>query len=551
MISQGNSQDNQLSASPKRLRSLITAIAIVAVSATLLSCGGQETTQETTETTVVSETAVTETESDSWYTGEIPAVARIGTTGTTTDLNEALAPSTSVEYRLLSLLFSSLYMFDETGEIIPNLADALPEYSADGTTAIIRLREGLVYSDGSPIVAEDVVAALTRTLEGDFPTQFLMIQSAVALDNLTVQFNINNPMNLNSMANMMIHPARSLTDLQYFDAPVYSGPYMLKEKWSPGTESVSVVVNPLYWRGIAIIPEIELIASSDQTSRLLQITTGALDYTVDLPSIAAKLLPPEVKTYFHGIGGVFWVGFNLKTEGAIADIRVRKAISLLIDREAINQRAFYGSSKVVASLGSSTRPCYKGVLPNDGARDVSAAKALLAEAGYAEGFEFELQTWGQRPGWKDAALVIAENLKEVGIIAKVKPIEDAVAIDNLLKQNLVAQFSGGGGINLGVIQATTSPGGLWQKALSYDPTVTEELYLQFVKELDPARRCELEQSLFQKMWDDQAALVPISERAELIASRLPEGLLAYYTSSNAQFSVATNRAQLFQPPSGS
>lgn len=539
-----------MSASPKRLRSLITAIAIVAVSATLLSCGGQETTQETTETTVVSE--ATETESDSWYTGEIPIVARIGTTGTTTDLNEALAPSTSVESRLLSLLFSSLYMYDVTGAIIPNLAVALPEYSADGTTAIIRLREGLVYSDGSPIVAEDVVATLARQLEGDFPTVFNMIQSAVALDNLTVQFNINNPINLNGMTDAFrIHPARSLTDLQYFDAPVFSGPYMLKEKWSPGTESVSLVVNPLYWRGIAIIPEIELIASSDQTSRLLQVTTGALDYTVDLPSIAAKLLPPEVKTYFHPIGGVFWVGFNLKTEGAISDIRVRKAISLLIDREAINQRAFNGSSQVVASLGSSTRPCYKGVLPNDGARDVSAAKALLAEAGYAEGFEFELQTWGQRPGWKDAALVIAENLKEVGIIAKVKPIEDAVAIDNLLNQNLVAMFSGGGGNNLNIIQATTILGGLWQKALSYDPTVTEELYGQFAKELDPARKCELEQSLLQKMWDDQAALVPISERSELIASRLPEGLFAYSTSSNSQFSVATNRAQLFQPPSGS
>ena len=539
-----------MSASPKRLRSLITAIAIVAVSATLLSCGGQETTQETTETTVVSE--ATETESDSWYTGEIPIVARIGTTGTTTDLNEALAPSTSVESRLLSLLFSSLYMYDVTGAIIPNLAVALPEYSADGTTAIIRLREGLVYSDGSPIVAEDVVATLARQLEGDFPTVFNMIQSAVALDNLTVQFNINNPINLNAMTDAFrIHPARSLTDLQYFDAPVFSGPYMLKEKWSPGTESVSLVVNPLYWRGIAIIPEIELIASSDQTSRLLQVTTGALDYTVDLPSIAAKLLPPEVKTYFHPIGGVFWVGFNLKTEGAISDIRVRKAISLLIDREAINQRAFNGSSQVVASLGSSTRPCYKGVLPNDGARDVSAAKALLAEAGYAEGFEFELQTWGQRPGWKDAALVIAENLKEVGIIAKVKPIEDAVAIDNLLNQNLVAMFSGGGGNNLNIIQATTILGGLWQKALSYDPTVTEELYGQFAKELDPARKCELEQSLLQKMWDDQAALVPISERSELIASRLPEGLFAYSTSSNSQFSVATNRAQLFQPPSGS
>ena len=128
MFNQRNFQYNQLSASPKRLRSLITAIAIVAVSATLLSCGGQETTQETTETTVVSE--ATETESDSWYTGEIPIVARIGTTGTTTDLNEALAPSTSVESRLLSLLFSSLYMYDVTGAIIPNLAVALPEYSA-------------------------------------------------------------------------------------------------------------------------------------------------------------------------------------------------------------------------------------------------------------------------------------------------------------------------------------------------------------------------------------------------------------------------------------
>jgi ABC-type transport system substrate-binding protein len=434
----------------------------------------------------------------------------------------------------LNIMGAQLFRLNPDFSVEPYLAEGY-EVSDDGLTYTITLKPDLKYSDGSPITAEDWVYGYERTVELKGPRLFLLgpVESVTAPDERTIQIKLTQPFP-NILIGLADHgftvfpKAKIEADPDFFSkAPlVSSGQYVLSE-WEPGASEWVYTENPNFFGGPSMIKRLEFVAVPDQTSRTLQVTTGALDYAYDLPASARQDLPPEVQSFAVPILGMYHVGFNLEgvKDTPLGNPKVRQAISAAIDRQAIQERAFFGISPAAEGFLYKGPPEWIGVLPNGGKRDVALAKQLLTEAGFPDGgFKFTIQPWGQRPGWTDAATIIKENLAELGIEVTVEPKTDADAIANLTAGNFEAQFSGNTQDPLSFLKNQFSKGGTWTTWERYDNPEVSQMLIDAGYTTDQAERIKLFHDAQTLAYEDMP-VIPVSERVVLVASRIPRNIL--------------------------
>ena len=441
-----------------------------------------------------------------------------------------------------------LYRYDPQGDYVPDLATDFPVFSEDGLTMTVTLREGLVYSDGTPVVAQDAVVTLQRARdEGPFGAQMASFESAEAIDDHTIVYTLNEPFScLNNQIvcseNMPLHPHEQvLADPEgYFAKPVSATQYVVSD-WVPGSPTMVLEANPTYWAGEAVIKKLTLASATDPISRLLQVTTGAAAMGFDIPASVRADLPDDVIQIVHPIGGTFWFVIRSDVEGPLGDVRVRKALCLAMDRFAINDRAFLGTAEPGGSILSRYRSEweYEDIVPLE--RDVEGAKALLAEAGYADGFSTPLQTMGARPGWTDAATILAENWADIGVTAEVQPLEDAIIIDNIINRAYDAMWIGSGGPNFSTLRTLFYPDNFWSNSVAFaDDSVTtafDELAQAMPRgNMEASQRLQTE--VQRLALDIGANYCPQGERAVLVGSRLSTDILAMIPASQ-NFWVAT------------
>jgi len=441
-----------------------------------------------------------------------------------------------------------LYRYDPQGDYVPDLATDFPEFSEDGLTMTVTLREGLVYSDGTPVVAQDAVVTLQRARdEGPFGAQMASFESAEAVDDRTIVYTLNEPFScLNNQIvcseNMPLHPHEQvLADPEgYFAKPVSATQYVVSD-WVPGSPTMVLDANPSYWAGEAVIKKLTLASATDPISRLLQVTTGAAAMGFDIPASVRADLPDDVIQIVHPIGGTFWFVIRSDVEGPLGDVRVRKALCLAMDRDAINERAFLGTAEPGGSILSRYRSEweYEDIVPL--ARDVAGAQALLDEAGYGDGFSTPLQTMGARPGWTDAATILAENWADIGVTAEVQPLEDAIIIDNIINRAYDAMWIGSGGPNFSTLRTLFYPDNFWSRSVAFADDSVTAAFDQLAEamprgEMEASQRLQTE--VQQLALDIGANYCPMGERAVLVGSRLSTDILAMIPASQ-NFWVAT------------
>ena len=441
-----------------------------------------------------------------------------------------------------------LYRYLPDGTVIPDLATDFPDVSEDGLTMTVTLREGLVYSDGTPVVAQDAVVTLRRAKEeGPFAGNLGAFDYAEATDDRTITYHMNAPLSCQlspvvCAEHLPLHPHEQVeADAEgYFAQPVSASQYVISD-WSPGSPTMVLEANPNYWRGEPVIKKLTLASATDPISRLLQVTTGAAAMGFDIPVSVRADLPDDVIQVVHPIGGVFWFVIRSDSPGPLSDVRVRKALCLAMDRDAINERAFLGIAEPISSILSQYRTEWEhvNILPLE--RDVEGAKELLAEAGYPDGFSTPLQTMGARPGWTDAATILAENWADIGVTAEVQPLEDAIIIDNIRNRNYDTMWIGSGGDNLSILRFLWYPDNFWSASIDFaDDQVTaayDELVEAFARgDQEASQRLQVE--IQERAFDVGANYCPQGERAVLVGSRLSTDILAMIPASQ-NFWVAT------------
>jgi peptide/nickel transport system substrate-binding protein/oligopeptide transport system substrate-binding protein len=352
---------------------------------------------------------------------------------------------------VVHLLFDSLIAYDPNAATLrPGLAAAMPEVSADGLTYTFTLRDNATFTkqDGSvlrPVTADDVVYSLNRILDPTLtptpspvgPAFFAQIAGAdkvldgsstsasglKAVDAKTVAITITAPnrsfLNVLAMNFGSIVPKELAgADTTAFSAaPVGSGPFYLAS-YAKGDKAV-LQRNPAYWReGYPRVDTVEYRLGVDANTQLQQVQAGQLDIMGnDIPAGAftATTTDPALKDQVVREPLVATNFLIIDTSGpdkALADVRVRHAIAMAVDKDNI-LRVNNGRGTKAGCIFPPQMTAYD-VACDPYPHDVAKAKALMADAGFADGFETSIYTDTQDIS-KAIAESIVQDLSEIGI----------------------------------------------------------------------------------------------------------------------------------------
>jgi peptide/nickel transport system substrate-binding protein len=309
------------------------------------------------------------------------------------DILDPTVARTYVGRIVFAAFCDKLFDIDEKLNIVPQLALS-HETSADGKEVTIKLRPGVKFQDGEPLDAEAAKFSLERhlTMQGSFrKPELAALDHVEVVDPLTVKLVLKSPFSpliaqLTDRAGMMVSPKAAKAEGDKFGLhPVCAGPYKFVER----VQQDRIVFEKFadYWnRDNIFIDRVVFLPIVDATVRLANLKSGGLDLiervlATDIKDVRADSrlkLSTAIELGYQGI--TLNIG-NDKTKGPLSQsAKVRQALDLSIDREAINQVVFNGEFKPGNQWVNPDHPYYQKSFPIR-PRDVEKAKALLKEAG--------------------------------------------------------------------------------------------------------------------------------------------------------------------------
>lgn len=342
-------------------------------------------------------------------------------------LDPTVAAPTAIREVVWGNLFEGLVTLDRTGKIQPLLAKSWT-VSPDGLTYRFALQPGVSFHNGTPFEASIVKFSLDRArAPGSTNAQkqfFEPIASVEAPDPATAVVTLKHPVGL--FLYWLAWGDAVMVDPKTVDgnrtAPVGTGPFMFKA-WQRG-DHVDLVRNPGYWRaGLPHLAGVTFRFIGDPQAEAAALRAGDID---GFPNFGAPELFAEFQkdSRFEAVAGVtprkLVAGLNCAV-APLSDVRVRRALMQAVDRKAVMDAVFSGFGTPIGSHFAPSDQGYvdtTGVLPFDPAR----AKALLAEAGYPQGFGLTMKV-PQMAETTRSAEVLQAMLADVGVTLKLQPTE--------------------------------------------------------------------------------------------------------------------------------
>ena len=340
---------------------------------------------------------------------------------------------------VIRTMYEGLLGFDENFELVPELATSW-EVSDDATVLIFQLRDGVTFHDGTPFDAEAVkayyewvldpesVGARGRsTLEG--------LESIEVLGPLEVQFTLAEP-NAAMLFNLALSNARiaSPASLEEYGRevgrnPVGTGPFQFVE-WQEGER---VVVEPFenYWGEPAQVDGLEFLVVTNAATRVAQLQSGEVQFIEDLPP---QLVEPiegapnlEVTTTESTFARIFPMNTTMEP---FTDARVRQALNHAVDKEQLVNVVLRGYGTVMTSPIPETVFGHEAQEPY--AYDPERARQLLAEAGYEDGFSFQVLTFTGEE-YRAAGQVLQQFFADIGVDMQLNPTERGALVDQIFQ----------------------------------------------------------------------------------------------------------------------
>jgi peptide/nickel transport system substrate-binding protein len=331
-----------------------------------------------------------------------------------------------------------LFDIDEKLNIVPQLALS-HETSADGKEMTIKLRPNVKFHDGEPFDAEAAKFSLERHLT--FPTSFRKPELATVdhvdvVDPLTIKLVLKTPFSpliaqLTDRAGMMVSPKAAKAEGDKFGLhPVCAGPYKFVER----VQQDRIVFEKFadYWnKDNVFIDKVMFLPIVDATVRLANLKSGGFDLiervlATDIKDVRAD---PKLKLSTALELGYFGLTINVandKAKGALSQSeKVRQALDLSLDREAIVQVVFNGEFKAGNQWVSPEHPYYQQAFPVRG-RDIVKAKALMKEAGVTLPVSVDMMV--PKGAENEAVAQVMQSMAaEAGFDLKIRVIEFATS----------------------------------------------------------------------------------------------------------------------------
>ncbi|AGT08900.1 ABC transporter substrate-binding protein [Paracoccus aminophilus] len=343
----------------------------------------------------------------------------LGAAGSKSSLNPFISTG-EMDFAVAQSLFDRLTDFDATGKLYNSLAEDF-SHNEDGSIWTIRIRDGVLWHDGSPFTAQDVAYSLAYILTPENKADayatlspFMQKDDVRALDATTVEIKLNAPYALlpQIMASKVMFLVKDGT--RDFSAPIGTGPFKFTH-WTQG-ERVSLARNESFRTpGQPYLDGLEFIAINDAMSRVNALMAGQVDVIAQLDGSLAPIV--EANPALHLIrseSGATTDQFMMVNKAPFQDVRVRQAFRLMVDRPQLVSNALAGYGRIGNDLHSITDPDYAAELPQR-AHDPDQGRALLKAAGYDSDLRLELYTADAAPGMLASSTLIANQAKQIGV----------------------------------------------------------------------------------------------------------------------------------------
>jgi peptide/nickel transport system substrate-binding protein len=351
-------------------------------------------------------------------------------------LDPTSAAAGAIDSVLYSNVFEGLTRFMSDGSVVPGLAKSW-EISDDGLTYTFTLHDGVTFHDGTTMDAEDVKFSLDRILAEDSANAQKALYAAIAsvevVDPLTVRLTLSEP-NGNMLFNLawgdaVIVAPESIENIK--QQPIGTGAFKFVE-WVQ-SDRVELVRNDAYWGEPAALEAVTFKFISDPTAAFAALMAEDVDFFNNYP--APENLPQfEADPRFQVLVGSTEGETILSTNNKMPpfdNLLVRQAVAHAINRQAIIDGAMFGYGTPIGTHFAPHNPAYLD-LTGQSAVDPGKSRALLAEAGLADGFETTLHlpppSYARRGGE-----IVAAQLAQVGITAQIINVEWAQWLESVFR----------------------------------------------------------------------------------------------------------------------
>lgn len=351
---------------------------------------------------------------------------KLGVRGALTSWNPSQANVNDTQ-QIYQTVYDTLIRRTPEGELEPMLATQWT-FDKSQKQLTVDLRDGVTFTDGQPFNSAAVVANLDNLKNGKGPQSNTVsnVERVEVVDDNTVTFVLSEPdpaflIYLSGTAGFQASPA-AIDSGGLDQSPVGTGPYVLDPSQSVTGSTYFMKAREGYWATeLQKFSSVTYTVLTDATARLNALISGQVDAALVDVSMAAQAESSGLKS---SPWSVDWSGFILQDrEGtitpALADVRVRRAINMAIDREALVREILDGHGQATSQFFGASTPGYIPELDSHYKYDPDQAKSLLAEAGFGGGFAVTLPS---APTLNRSLLdVVTHQLSEVGISVTWQP----------------------------------------------------------------------------------------------------------------------------------
>jgi peptide/nickel transport system substrate-binding protein len=352
-------------------------------------------------------------------------ILRIGVASLPIDLGTPYGNITIPTLLPALAIYDPLVKFDDNGDVAPALATSWDMISP--TVWRFKMRDGVRFSNGEPFNAEAAAAAVNYLASQAGLLEVVAqsvadVANATARDATTLDIETDAPNVLlpRRLAGVRV-PAPShwkkLGRKAFSRQPVGTGPFVVQE-W--GAAKVVLVANTTSWRR-PIIDRIELLEVPDLNARVQALRTGAIDIAFDVgPEDRPLIESAGGRLHIRGTGRIQTVTFISNKPSPVADVRVRQALNYAVNKQRI----------IDVLLDGTTTPATQGAVQQAFGYDPShspfpydpdRARAMLKEAGYADGFEMLLSfPPGAMAGDEAYYQQVVADLRAVGVRVEIE-----------------------------------------------------------------------------------------------------------------------------------